>query len=173
MNTLAELRWESNFDPIQFPSTPSTLLIPARLVKLMKKRMGNKRLSMSQYVEFLLQTFGSRVGINNSKPVYSLKRRYQSKGQSMRRVSFRPRNGDWQQLGMLADALRVSRCYLVVLFIKLDCGQFAGKDKKFLIMGKAPKGHVKSVQIVSKLFFEPHGYRNVLQFAHAAEEPPS
>ena len=53
-----------------------------------------------------------------------IKTEYQNEGLDLKRVSFRPNNADWIELGELALAFGKSRCFVFTFLLELDLSGF-------------------------------------------------
>jgi hypothetical protein len=83
--------------------TPSTLLIPAEWTQFLEKQI-QKHGDLSSYLNYLLteyEIFIQSEAIPKSKRVKTL---YQSKGQNLVQMSFRPSKEDWFKLKLLREA---------------------------------------------------------------------
>ena len=115
-------------------TTVSSLLIPIQLYKKLEKRMYVENILMSIYLREILRIHKLETIQGKVMPVLgSVKRRYQAPGQALVRVDFRPEHRHWLELGMIAQSLGISRCYLFTLLIQMDMG--LNKAKKTTIDG--------------------------------------
>ena len=98
----------------------STLLIPEYLYEdfqlKTKKFKGNKAL----YLQSLLRRFRTITHSGLVPEAEKLKTAYQERNLDLQKVSFKPRNRDWLELGELALVFGKSRCWLFVFLLKLD-----------------------------------------------------
>lgn len=101
-------------------TTSSTLLIPKSLYQgYLEKKLenGNKK---SVYLRNLLWMFKTITRSGLIPEPRRLKTEYQAKDQNLVKVSFRPYNDDWIELGELALAFGKSRCWMFVYLLELD-----------------------------------------------------
>jgi len=98
----------------------STLLIPKYLYEdfllKTKKYKGNTAL----YLQSLLRRFRSITHSGLIPEAEKLKTSYQVRNLDLQKVSFKPKNRDWLELGELALVSGKSRCWLFVFLLKLD-----------------------------------------------------
>jgi len=112
--------WSVEIRPIRQENTPSTLLIPASLEKLLLKTLKQRGYTISVYLRILLRS--SRfLTLDGGLPVWDrCKTAYQDKGQDLQRWNFRPDNDSWLELSILARSYGISRCYLFIILFLLD-----------------------------------------------------
>ena len=98
----------------------STLLIPELLVAdfNLKKEKYNKNVSL--YLRSLLRRFRSFTYTSILPEPVKIKTQFQDENLNLKKVSFRPRNSDWIELGELALLFGKSRCWVFVFLLKLD-----------------------------------------------------
>jgi hypothetical protein len=111
--------------------TPSTLLIPAEWTQFLEKQI-QKHGDLSAYLNYLLteyEIFIQSEAIPKTKRVKTL---YQSKGQNLEQVSFRPSKEDWFKLKLLREAFGYSISYFFVLLMGLDKRELFSLGRIFL-----------------------------------------
>jgi hypothetical protein len=111
--------------------TPSTLLIPEEWIPFLEKQI-QKHGDLSAYLNYLLteyQIFIQSEAIPKTKRVKTL---YQSKGQNLEQMSFRPSKEDWFKLKLLREAFGYSISYFFVLLMGLDKKELFSLGRIFL-----------------------------------------
>ncbi len=101
-------------------NTSSTLLIPAHLLKDFLKQKAKYHQNTSLYLRSLIRRFRSITHSGLLPDPIKIKAEYQEKKLELQKISFRPRNSDWIELGALALAFGKSRCWMFVYLLKLD-----------------------------------------------------
>lgn len=99
--------------------TVSTLRIPHWLEHALDKgiaRHGN----LEKYLNALLKKYRFLFYANFFKPSENAKVEYQKRGEIYVTRKFRPELRDWLELGMWADSLGYSKCYLFVQLLELE-----------------------------------------------------
>ena len=98
----------------------STLLIPELLVAdfNLKKEKYNKNVSL--YLRSLLRRFRSFTYTGILPEPVKIKTQFQDENLNLKKVSFRPRNADWIELGELALVFGKSRCWMFTYLLELD-----------------------------------------------------
>ncbi|MCB1178111.1 MAG: DUF1564 family protein [Leptospiraceae bacterium] len=109
---------KSYFYPIQ-QGTVSTLLIPERFFKQMENRFRNNY-KMYGVLRFLLNKYRKFIASGFIPNSSKIKLRIQDKGQNLISIKFRPRNEDWVELGIWANGLGSSRCWLFSYLLELE-----------------------------------------------------
>ncbi len=110
-------------------TTPGTLLIPEAYSALMIERMQKLNMrSFSIYFRYLISEY--KVSVLSSRfPVsQNIKKKYQTNGLSLRRVSIRSSNEDWLILSELSHGTGLSRCFVFVLLFEMDIGLLGNID---------------------------------------------
>lgn len=103
----------------RFDKTTSSLLVPAHLIGVLKRKVKENG-SLSFYFKALLSQYRC-LNFSGILPTpRKVKTEYQNKGLDLIRISFRVENCDWIELGSLALASGKSRCYLFVYLLELD-----------------------------------------------------
>ena len=112
--------WTVRFDPNDENLSVSTLLVPAYLVPVLKEKLAENRCTLPTYLRRLLRGF-RRLTLDKSLPEsYKCNCQYQEEGLRLKRVNFRPDHESWLELGIIARAHGVSRCFLFTLLLILD-----------------------------------------------------
>lgn len=103
----------------------STLLIPAHLVDgLNSKRLEHGK-QMSVYLRNLLKMYKSLTHSGMVPNPRKIKTEYQEDNLDLKKVSLRPSNADWIELGELALVYGKSRCWMFVFLLELDLAGFS------------------------------------------------
>jgi hypothetical protein len=101
-------------------NTTSTLLIPAQLLEDFLKHKAKYHQNTSLYLRSLIRRFRSITHSGLLPDPMKIKTEYQDKKLELKKISLRPRNSDWLELGALALAFGKSRCWMFVYLLKLD-----------------------------------------------------
>ena len=105
----------------EIDKTVSTLLIPEHLVeKFLQNRLEGHGNNTSVYLRNLLSMYRIITHSGMIPKPSKIKTEYQEENQNLKRVSFRPDNSDWIELGQLAIAFGKSRCWMFVHLLQLD-----------------------------------------------------
>jgi Protein of unknown function (DUF1564) len=102
----------------------STLLIPAHLYNAFlekRKLFENKSCLYFQYLLHSYRTLSHSGVLPNPQKITT---EYQESDLDLKRVSFRPFNEDWIELGCLSLTFGKSRCALFVFLLELDLAGF-------------------------------------------------
>ena len=75
---------------------------------------------MTGYLRILLKSYKTFTHSGMLPPPRKIKTEFQDEGLDLKRVSFRPHNADWLELGELALAFGKSRCWLFTFLLELD-----------------------------------------------------
>ena len=117
MPTLFNRIHRKNIDLKESCVTVSTLLIPEVLLDELKSVLPvGVTKSKKEFVDFrlglkqLLQKYRGFLAVGNLPFAGKPKLTYQQEGLNLHEFKFRPDNGDWFELGMIAYGLGVSRC---------------------------------------------------------------
>lgn len=102
----------------------STLLIPAHLCDPLKQKQKDLGKNLTGYLRFLLKSYKSLTHSGMLPPPQKIKTEFQDEGLDLKRVSFRPHNVDWIELGELALAFGKSRCWMFTFLFELDLTGF-------------------------------------------------
>ena len=89
----------------------STLLVPAHLIESLKQKQKDLGKNMTGYLRFLLKSYKTFTHSGMLPAPRKIKTEFQEEGLDLKRVSFRPHNVDWIELGELALAFGKSRCF--------------------------------------------------------------
>lgn len=98
----------------------STLLIPEYLYEDFRLKTKKFKGNTSLYLQSLLRRFRTVTHSGLIPEPEKLKTSFQERGLNLQKVSFKPKNVDWIELGELAFAFGKSRCWLFVFLLKLD-----------------------------------------------------
>lgn len=99
----------------------STLLIPSHLLDELKRKNVKQ---MAAYLRNLLKMYRTVTHSGMIPDPRKIKTEYQDEGLNLKRVSFRPDNADWIELGELALAFGKSRCWVFTFLLELDLTGF-------------------------------------------------
>ena len=103
----------------------STLLIPAHLIEALKLKKKEHGKQMAVYLRNLLKMYRTLTHSGMIPDPRKIKTEYQDEGLDLKRVSFRPSNSDWLELGELALAFGKSRCWMFTFLFELDLMGFS------------------------------------------------
>lgn len=98
----------------------STLLIPEFLLEDFRLKTKKYKGNTALYLHSLLRRFRTVTHSGLIPEPERLKTSYQERDLELQKVSFKPKNEDWIELGELALAFGKSRCWLFVFLLKLD-----------------------------------------------------
>jgi len=98
----------------------STLLIPKYLNEDFRSKTKKYKGNTALYLRSLLRRFRIVTHSGLIPEPEKLKTSYQERDLDLQKVSFKPKNEDWIELGELALAFGKSRCWLFVFLLKLD-----------------------------------------------------
>lgn len=98
----------------------STLLVPAHLIDALKAKKNEHGRQMSVYLRNLLKMYRTLTHSGMLPHPRKIKTEYQDEGLNLKRVTFRPSNTDWLELGELAIAFGKSRCFVFTFLLELD-----------------------------------------------------
>jgi hypothetical protein len=104
-------------------STPSTFLIPESLIAGVQRHLENQGGQMCKLLRVLLRTYRIQIVRGAIRCSRHAKTEYQSPGHDLQRITFRPDNQSWLELGQLANFLGVSRCLMFIILLKMEMGQ--------------------------------------------------
>ncbi len=102
----------------------STLLVPAHLIAALKTKKKEHGRQMTVYLRNLLKMYRTLTHSGMLPPPRKIKMEYQEEGLNLKRVTFRPSNADWLELGELALAFGKSRCFVFTFLLELDLSGF-------------------------------------------------
>ncbi|MBP9885739.1 MAG: DUF1564 family protein [Leptospiraceae bacterium] len=102
----------------------STLLVPAHLIESLKQKQKDLGKNMTGYLRFLLKSYKTFTHSGMLPAPRKIKTEFQEEGLDLKRVSFRPHNVDWIELGELALAFGKSRCWVFTFLFELDLTGF-------------------------------------------------
>ena len=80
---------------------------------------------MTVYLRNLLKMYRTLTHSGMIPEPRKIKTEYQNEGLDSKRVSFRPSNSDWVELGQLALAFGKSRCWVFTFLFELDLSGFS------------------------------------------------
>ena len=103
----------------------STLLVPAHLIEALKLKKKEHGRQMTVYLRNLLKMYRTLTHSGMIPEPRKIKTEYQNEGLDSKRVSFRPSNSDWVELGQLALAFGKSRCWVFTFLFELDLSGFS------------------------------------------------
>ncbi len=119
--------------------TVSTLLIPESLLeKFLRKRQKKHKGNTTVYLRNLLALYRVLTYSGMIPPPSKIKTEYQEENLNLKRLSFRPDNSDWIELGELALAFGKSRCWIFTFLLKLDLNGFSEILSKFFPSQSVP-----------------------------------
>lgn len=130
----------------------STLLVPASLLKHLEIQSKVFR-GKPAYLSHLLKRF--RIAMRGfARNPEGLKNLYQRKNQDLQKVSFRPFDEDWAELGSFSVASGRSRCLLFVILMLFDMGGFGSALKQAGIVMNEPFSPSVSWELIGKFGVE-------------------
>ena len=103
----------------------STLLVPARFIEALKLKKKEHGKQMAVYLRNLLKMHRTLTHSGMLPRPRKIKTEYQDEGLDLQRVSLRPYNADWVELGELALAFGKSRCWVFTFLFELDLSGFS------------------------------------------------
>lgn len=103
----------------------STLLVPAHLIQALKSKKNIHGKKISAYLRNILKMYRTLTHSGMIPDPRKIKTEYQDEGLDLKRVSFRPGNADWLELGELALAFGKSRCWVFTFLLELDLTGFS------------------------------------------------
>ncbi len=98
----------------------STLLIPEYMHEDFRLKTKKFKGNTALYLHSLLRRFRTITHSGMIPEPEKLKTTYQERNLDLKKVSFKPRNEDWIELGELALVFGKSRCWMFVFLLKLD-----------------------------------------------------
>nr|MBP7283767.1 DUF1564 family protein [Leptospiraceae bacterium] len=101
-------------------NTVSTLLIPEILIDDFRLKIKKYNGKTALYLHSLLRRFRTITHSGMIPEPEKLKTTYQERDLDLKKVSFKPKNQDWIELGELALVFGKSRCWMFVFLLKLD-----------------------------------------------------
>lgn len=127
MPTLFNRTHKKNVDLKESRLTVSTLLIPATLTDNLKSilpvsvnKKGKESIQFALGLKLLLDKYRGFLAVGNLPFKGKPKLTYQEDDLDLQSFKFRPANGDWFELGMIAYGLGVSRCWLFSYMLELE-----------------------------------------------------
>jgi hypothetical protein len=102
--------------------TVSSLLVPAKLIPVLKRLTNQKNLC--ELLAELLKKHRFLFISGNIPFSKNVKLEYQKEGQNLEPIRFRPWLRDWMELGVLAYSLGYSRCLLFSFLLELEDSLF-------------------------------------------------
>ena len=100
--------------------TVSTLLIPKNMHDDFRQKTKKYKGNTALYLHSLLRRFRIITHSGMIPEPEKLKTTYQDRNLDLQKVSFKPKNQDWLELGALAFVFGKSRCWMFVFLLKLD-----------------------------------------------------
>lgn len=141
----------------QSGKTVSTLLVPKHLAQgFLKKRNELYGKNTAAYFRYLLSICKIFTHSGMLPKPKKIKTEYQEENLNLQRLSFRPSNSDWIELGALAIAFGKSRCWLFTYLLELDLVGFWDILSEFF----------KSVSDPTNERLEVKGYWTLKRFFH-------
>ncbi|MCB1177655.1 MAG: DUF1564 family protein, partial [Leptospiraceae bacterium] len=98
--------------------TSSSLLIPENLLIIYQKLEIKK--NRREILAYLLRKYKFFLGNWQFRSSRKIKTLFQDSGLDLKRISFKPRNSDWLELGTIAMGFGVSRTYLFSYLLELE-----------------------------------------------------
>ncbi|MBK8397280.1 MAG: DUF1564 family protein [Leptospiraceae bacterium] len=98
----------------------STLLIPDYMYEQFRLKTKKYKGNTAVYLHSLLRRFRTITYSGMIPEPEKLKTTYQERNLDLRKVSFKPKNEDWVELGELALVYGKSRCWIFVFLLRLD-----------------------------------------------------
>ncbi|MBK8395895.1 MAG: DUF1564 family protein [Leptospiraceae bacterium] len=98
----------------------STILVPSHLIEALKSKRMEHGKQMAVYLRNLLMMYRTITHSGMIPSPRKIKTEYQDSGLDLQRISFRPHNADWIELGELALAFGKSRCWVFTFLLELD-----------------------------------------------------
>ncbi len=140
----------------EIDKTVSTLLIPEHLVeKFLQKRLEGHGNNTSVYLRNLLSMYRIITHSGMIPKPSKIKTEYQEENQNLKRVSFRPDNSDWIELGQLAIAFGKSRCWMFTFLLSLDLAgiwEILSESSLGLAVPTSPSLELMSYLILERFF---------------------
>ena len=131
-------------------TTISTLLIPKKYGKILKKRLKNKNMKLKAYLEFLISEYKQDSAIQEYFQSDKVNTQYQSAGQDLERWNFLVDNLTWAELTLFARSLGLSRTLLFMILFLIDIGELQIPLKH----GRGTFGVPKFGQVIYMIFQE-------------------
>ena len=102
-----------------YKRTPSTLLLPNSILNpFLKRRLQRYKGNTTVYLRNLLKLYRSLNYAGLFPPPAKVKSEYQEENLDLKRITFRPNNSDWIELGSLALAFGKSRCWIFTYLVE-------------------------------------------------------
>ncbi|MBK8399341.1 MAG: DUF1564 family protein [Leptospiraceae bacterium] len=98
----------------------STLLIPEYLKEDLRLKTKKYKGNTALYLNSLLRRFRTITHSGMIPQPEKLKTSYQERNLDLKKISLKPKNQDWIELGELALVFGKSRCWIFVFLLKLD-----------------------------------------------------
>ncbi len=111
-------------DLTQKDKSVSTLLVPAHLIDALKLKKNEHGRQISVYLRNLLKMYKTLTHSGMLPRPRKIKTEFQDEGLDLKRITFRPNNADWLELGELALAFGKSRCWVFTFLFELDLTGF-------------------------------------------------
>ena len=122
-----------------YKRTPSTLLLPNSILNpFLKRRLQRYKGNTTVYLRNLLKLYRSLNYADLFPPPAKVKSEYQEENLDLKRITFRPNNSDWIELGSLALAFGKSRCWIFTYLVELDLSGFTEILSTFLPSPSVP-----------------------------------
>ena len=101
-------------------NSASTLLMPDSMYADFRLKTKKHKGNTALYLHSLLRRFRTITHSGMIPEPEKLKTSYQERHLDLKKVSFKPKNQDWIELGELALIFGKSRCWMFVFLLKLD-----------------------------------------------------
>ncbi len=142
--------------------TVSTLLIPESLLEnFLRKRQKKHKGNTTVYLRNLLRLYRVLTYSGMIPAPSKIKTEYQDENLNLKRLSFRPDNSDWIELGELALAFGKSRCWIFTFLLELDLNGFSKILSKFFPSQSVPT--TPDLELKSSWTLQPYFH----DFAHS------
>ncbi|MBM9576846.1 DUF1564 family protein [Leptospira sp. 201903070] len=145
-------------DTRRLGSFTADLYVPFQLYSYTLERIGKNK-SLSAYLDVLLKEYKTQI-LQEQRPHFSERTSYQRKAQNLKRLSFRPKEGDWAELRSIARYLGISMCKTFVLLLEMEkneereSSQKKEKNSKYRIQSLIQKFSPKRDQITFELIVD-------------------
>lgn len=112
-------KWEQETHYSNLRDTASTFNIPETLVPFLKSKCEVNG-SLTGYLKYLLNKYRLVCYAGTMAKNEKVKTKYQNKGLKLKSQSFRPMNGDWLELKIIAGMHNCSATFMFVSLLELD-----------------------------------------------------
>jgi hypothetical protein len=166
-------RHEKKIDLKEFErSTVSTLLIPKHLVEKLElvipfvenSKTKKKSYKLKDGLKKLLDKYRGLLARGYLPFQDKPKLTYQEEGLELQKFCFRPDDGDWYELGILAYGCGVSRCWLFSFLVALDLsllGEFLDRVKEIFGVTSAD---ISRPRLIQQIFGQRRFIHRILHF---------